>query len=106
MIKFKWIICPCCQGEGSIENPAFNNGFTVSEWDEMDDCQKNHYMKGAYDVPCDECDSSGKVKVEYVALMTFGEKRKYIIKMREDEEMRQINSEMDRCEAAERAFGC
>jgi hypothetical protein len=35
MNKHKWIICPCCDGESTVDNPAFSNGFTSSEWHDM-----------------------------------------------------------------------
>jgi hypothetical protein len=31
MRKFKYIICHQCEGHGTMENPAFENGFTQSE---------------------------------------------------------------------------
>lgn len=33
--KYQWAICECCEGEGRVENPAFSNGITSSEWAEM-----------------------------------------------------------------------
>lgn len=106
MIKFKWIICNCCNGEGSVENPAFDNGFISSEWADMHTDEQAAYMAGDYNVPCQECNSSGKVQIADIAAMTFGEKRKYILEQREEVENRQLDREISQEVAAERAFGC
>lgn len=89
--KTMWAICQACAGEGRVENPAFSNGFTSHEWADMqadhDDrdgtSAADRYLAGAYDVPCRECESSGKVRVPDVAAMTFGEKRAYVTAQRE-----------------------
>lgn len=106
MIKFKWVICHCCNGEGSVENSAFSNGITSSEWQEMHSDEQAAYMAGEYNEPCQECKSSGKLQVADVSVMTFSEKRQYIIEQREAQEDYLINQEIDREVAAERAFGC
>lgn len=36
MRKFKYIICHQCEGHGTMENPAFENGFTQSEMAEWE----------------------------------------------------------------------
>lgn len=46
MEKHKWIICSCCEGNGAVENPAFRNGFTSSEWAEMAADEQAEYMRG------------------------------------------------------------
>lgn len=102
----KVAICPCCDGHGQIENQAFSNGFTSSEWYEMDDDFKERYMAGDYDVPCEECKGSGRMLVPNIGHMNFSQKRQLVLIRREQREeayaMRAINAEM----AAERAFGC
>ena len=40
----KRILCPSCDGDGKVENPAFSNGITVSEWNEWDDYEKGQYF--------------------------------------------------------------
>ena len=106
MIKFKWLICECCKGEGSVENSAFHNGITSSEWSQMHSEEQDAYMAGEYNEPCQECKGTGKIQVADVSVMTFGEKRQYIIEQREAQEDFLINQEIDREIAAERAFGC
>ena len=67
----KWQICDCCRGEGRVDHPAFANGITSSEWQEMAHDWDNEgemnaqqrYMRGDYDVPCVECGGRGSVKV-------------------------------------------
>lgn len=58
-----WKICQRCEGEGRHDHPAFANGITQSEWqDEWDDESRENYMRGAYDVLCEDCSGSGKVR--------------------------------------------
>lgn len=106
MIRFKWVICERCCGEGRIENSAFCNGITSSEWAQMHHEEQESYMSGQYDEPCQECKCAGKVKVVDISAMTFGEKRKYIIEQREEQDLYIIEREIDRYSAAERALGC
>ncbi|HHL0959059.1 TPA: hypothetical protein ACQVH3_003812 [Serratia marcescens] len=87
--KFKWVICNYCEGHGKVDNPAFSNGITSSEWGEWSDEDRESYMSGLYDVPCPNCSGSGKVKAPNVGSMTFAEKRelvKQLIEAREEEE--------------------
>jgi len=106
MKKHKWIICNRCDGEASVDNPAFSNGFTSSEWHDMHVDEQQAYMTGAYDVPCTECDGLGRVKVPNVAAMSFGEKRQLVLERREARINAQLDAEMAAEVAAERAFGC
>ncbi|UNH29089.1 hypothetical protein MNY64_16195 (plasmid) [Moellerella wisconsensis] len=80
--KFLWEICGCCEGHGKVDNPAFSEGFTGSEWNELD----NEFRKGTYDVQCRNCKGSGKVKVPDVSRMTFAEKRVLVAQRREARE--------------------
>lgn len=59
----KWAICDRCRGEGHHSNPAFDG--TTTEWwydGDPDGESLQAYMSGAYDIPCDDCHGSGKVK--------------------------------------------
>lgn len=50
----KWEVCPRCHGNGTRDHPAFENGFTQSDFDEDPDFREE-YLAGRYDVPCSEC---------------------------------------------------
>lgn len=63
VIPAKWVICPRCEGNGKHDHPAFANGITSSEFAEWDDDERETYRSGGYDVTCDECHGSGKVRV-------------------------------------------
>lgn len=106
MRKMKWVICNCCEGNGTVENPAFANGFTSSEWNDMHEDEQAAYMARAYDVPCTECKREGKVQVPDVARMTFAEKRQLVIERREKREEAESNRALNAAWAAEIAFGC
>lgn len=84
--KFYWAICDCCEGHGKIDNPAFSNGFTSTEWSDLDEEFREDYRKGTYDVQCSECKGSGKVKQPDVKNMTFAEKRNLVLQRRESHE--------------------
>ncbi len=59
-----WAICERCDGDGQHDHPAFSNGITASEWaDDWDEESRETYLRGGYDVPCDDCGGSGKVRV-------------------------------------------
>ena len=81
----RWAICHCCEGSGQMENPAFSNGFTSSEWRDMDGDEQESYMAGSYDVACSNCRATGKVQVQDVASMSFAEKRALVQQRREAE---------------------
>lgn len=106
MKKYKWIICNCCEGNGAVENPAFSNGFTSSEWHDMHEDEQSAYMAGDYDVSCEQCQGTGKIQVPDVARMTFGEKRLLVIERREAREEARIDREIRAEWATERALGC
>lgn len=78
----RWNICDCCGGEGRVDNPAFSQGFTASEWADEDPEFREAYLGGAYDVPCRECNGSGKVRS--IESMTFAEKRALVEKRRRE----------------------
>lgn len=58
----KWAICGRCHGDGKIVHPA------LSVWTESDRREDpdgfETMMRGGYDIRCDECGGSGKVRVE------------------------------------------
>src|ERR1700756_1678658 len=101
MKKTMWVICSCCEGEGKVDNPAFGNGFTGSEWAEMDYDEREDYLEGCYDVLCRECGGSGKVQVPNVAALSFAEKRELGKERKEQRE----RAEFDRICALERKMG-
>lgn len=105
-LKFKWEICGCCRGSGGVDHPAFSNGITSSEWADMSSDEQNSYMRGDYDVLCDPCKGSGKVKVPDVSLMTFAERRV----MARHRQVLRVAAELERQfaaeAAAERRMGC
>lgn len=51
----KYRVCPECDGEGKVDNPAFSNGFTSSELHEAGPEFCEDYAKGVYDVKCPLC---------------------------------------------------
>lgn len=49
-------VCPRCEGTGTHVNPNIDgDGITASEWAEWDDDDRESYMRGDYDVTCEEC---------------------------------------------------
>jgi RecJ-like exonuclease len=70
-VPSRWEICHRCDGEGKHVNPNIDgNGITSSEWAEWDDESRETYMSGGYDVTCEECGGSGKVRAADVDKMT------------------------------------
>lgn len=101
----RWAICHCCEGNGRVENPAFSNGFTSDEWAEWDPDEREQYMRGDYDVPCQQCRASGKVRVPDVARMTFAQKRQIAAVRREERQQAEWARESAAEYAAERRMG-
>lgn len=56
-IPFEWEICHACRGDGS-----HSNRLGVINVDDWDDEELDGYFAGRYDVPCECCDGSGKVR--------------------------------------------
>lgn len=106
MAKTMWIICVACEGHGKVENPAFDNGFTSSEWHEMDEDSQHNYMSGVYDVGCQECNGSGKQQVPNIAELSFGEKRELVLQRREDREASEHRHQSEMERRAEERCGC
>ena len=58
-----WQICNVCNGEGRHVNPSIDaGGLTQEDFAEDPDFLED-YMSGMYDVSCNACGGSGKVKV-------------------------------------------
>lgn len=52
----RWAICPTCEGNGTHVNPAIDgHGITAEEMYELGDDFREDYMRGVYDVSCEEC---------------------------------------------------
>lgn len=57
-----WIICPVCEGNGTVVNPNIDdNGLTADDFAEDPDFADD-YMSGVYDVTCNACGGSGKMR--------------------------------------------
>lgn len=65
VLPSKWAICDRCRGDGHHGNPAFD-GLSADDpfWhdDDPDECFVRDYVAGKYDVFCEACDGSGKVR--------------------------------------------
>lgn len=102
MRKYNFVICHVCEGHGMMDNPAFSNGFTSSELNDMEPEERDMILDGAYDVPCTHCGATGKVRVPNMAALTFAEKRELVEERRNAREL----AEMARMERMERIMGC
>lgn len=109
---FNWAICDCCRGAGKVDHPAFANGFTSEEWQDMrDDVQfdgessADRYLAGCYDVQCGECNGSGKVRVPDFRAMPREERRAYVQHLRDERDDAECRREMAAEYAAERRMG-
>lgn len=101
-----WAVCHECEGEGQVENPAFSNGFTSSEWAEHDEDFHQSYMSGAYDVGCTLC-KGNKVVLE-VSYFELDEEEAHHVALSElEEENDAYWQRMSDAESrSERAMGC
>lgn len=99
-----WAICQGCRGHGQVDHPAFSNGITGEEWNgpDWDDDSRDDYMRGAYDVPCEECKGLGRVQVvDEASILSQEEQADY-------DRLRSNQAELAECraiEAAERRAG-
>lgn len=98
-------LCSTCDGHGTVDNPAFDQGFTRSEWAELDCDEQDAYMSGAYDVQCSACHGQRTQLVPDVSMMTWAQRRMLVRNRRAErfdaEIRRQIQGEID----AERRLG-
>ncbi|CRY84083.1 Uncharacterised protein [Yersinia intermedia] len=99
--KYRWEICPSCEGHGKVDHPAFSNGITSSEWNEMDQQDRESYKAGDYDVPCHRCRSLGRIKIPIFEKLSFCEKRELVLKRQES----RLQAEFEAESAAERSMG-
>lgn len=102
MAKYHWAICHHCEGHGTMDNPAFSDGFTSSELYDMEPEERYRILKGAYDVACSSCKGSGKVKVHSINTLTFSEKKALVIERRDRREL----ADLAQMEKMERMMGC
>lgn len=110
---YEWTICDCCKGHGKVDHPAFQNGITSSEWQEMaNDWDLNgetnaqqRYKAGVYDVPCKSCQGSGKLKQPLFRAMPREERKLYIRYLREQREEGDFYRELHQEIQAERFIG-
>lgn len=52
-LPVKMIVCPCCDGKGSVTNPAIDSAGCFD-----DDEDFEAYMSGAYDLTCPTCEGA------------------------------------------------
>ncbi|EPI4835813.1 hypothetical protein ACS5OB_004755 [Klebsiella quasipneumoniae] len=67
----------------TMDNPAFSDGFTNYELYDMEPNERQRIVNGACDVRCTTCKGSGNVKVPNIREMSFGEKREFVERRRE-----------------------
>lgn len=95
-----WTVCPDCDGEGKIGNPAFN-GMSLSELDADDRDDFVHgYTSGRYDVTCSRCKGRTTVKGYDLAVLTPELREEY------DRDLDQYYSDLALERAERRATGC
>lgn len=95
----KWEICECCNGNGRMENPAFSDGISGEEWaNEWEQDEREAYLSGAYDVRCDECEGTGKVKAPVLSSLNSEDRENY-------EQYLEDKYQCERESAAERRWG-
>lgn len=71
-------VCNRCGGTGKHSNPSIDgNGITGSEWEEWDEDDKESYMSGAWDIPCETCEGTNVVWVIDDTSLTGEEKKAY-----------------------------
>lgn len=56
-VPIRFEVCPLCDGTGTHVNPSIDaHGITGDEWDrDWSYEDRENYMSGFYDVPCNEC---------------------------------------------------
>ena len=79
----KWMICPICEGEGKHVNPNIDShGLTREDFDE-DPSFEEDYFNGVYDVSCQTCSGSGKIRRD-----EWKEKKELLEQAAEDRRLR------------------
>ncbi len=94
------VVCPRCGGNGHHDHPAFSNGFTRED-DFVDDEFIEEYMRGTYDVQCEECHGRNVVQEPNVRRMSSDQRKAYDYYCEYMASMR----ETDAIYAAERRMG-
>jgi hypothetical protein len=58
----KWEICDRCDGNGVHDHPAFSNGLGYDDFygPDADPDFREQYMRGDYDVRCEECNAAAR----------------------------------------------
>ena len=56
-----WAICGRCEGDGTMVNPAIDAGGLSADLSDDPDFM-GQYMSGAFDIACNGCGGSGKVR--------------------------------------------
>ena len=98
-VPAKWAICTDCYGEGTRDNPAFSDGISGEEWaNEWDHEEREAYLSGAYDVRCDSCEGTGKVREPVLSALSPEDRQAY-------EEHLDNEAYYERERAAERRMG-
>jgi len=65
-VSFEYHICSNCRGHGQHVNPAVDgHGISMNEFYEDPDFYDG-YMAGHYDIRCEECNGSGKIRIPIV----------------------------------------
>lgn len=93
-------VCSRCDGEGTHVNPSIDgNGITASEWaEEWDEDERDSYMRGVYDVTCEECEGRNVVTVIDEEAAEKAEPEGWALYLAEMRDLAQMRAE----EAAER----
>lgn len=100
--QFRWAICGGCEGHGQVDNPAFSQGFTSSEWNDMDIDERAEYLDGTYDVNCRECRGAGKVQEPIISALSWAQKRQIVEARRKEAYQAEAAAER----LAEQRMGC
>lgn len=95
-----FVVCERCRGRGVHDHPAFANGFTRDD-EFVDDDFIESYMRGDYDVRCEEC--GGKRVTPEVVVEALTEKQRVI--WDRYEQWGQAMAELRAAERAERRMG-
>ena len=66
IVPCKWGVCQSCDGHGGYVNPSIDsNGISSEEWWDMDEEFRQSYMRGDYDITCQECKGKRVSPVPY-----------------------------------------
>lgn len=69
MAESPWMICPACSGDGHCVNPNIDShGLTAEDFAEDPDFAED-YRNGTYDVRCEACKGSGKIRESHLEVL-------------------------------------